>query len=248
MPSHSKKYFPGRLLMAVIWGVLVMPISRAQNFEFTVRHHHTLKDCRGTLRISEAGVEYQTLHARDGRKWRFAEIQTLAIITPTKISLVTYEDQKRYAGKDRVFEFDLLGNKATPELSAFLLQRVKRPMVLAVLPGAEKPAYEFPVKHLHTITGAAGVLKIYPDRVVFQSVKEGDSRFWRLSDIERFSQPDRYRFQIVSFVPKAGGPTEAYNFQLMEDLPEGAYDYLWIRLHPSSYYPELPSHPAQPKS
>ncbi len=61
----------------------------------------------------------------------------------------------------------------------------------------------------------------------------------RFGDIERFSRPDRFRFQIVSYVPKAGGPTEAYNFQLMEDLPEGAYDYLWVRLHLSSYYPAV---------
>jgi hypothetical protein len=25
----------------------------------------------------------------------------------------------------------------------------------------------------------------------------------------------------------------------MEDLPEGLYDYLWVRLHPSSYYPAV---------
>jgi hypothetical protein len=41
----------------------------------------------------------------------------------------------------------------------------------------------------------------------------------------------------VSDVPMTGGPTEVYNFQLLEEMPAGVYDYLWIRLHPSSYYP-----------
>ena len=211
----------------------------AQGMEFEVQHHHTLKDCRGTLKISPDGVEYLTLHVKDSRKWTFDEIRTLEVLSPTGISIVTYEDQRRLAGKDRVFEFTLLKGKATPELSTFLLSRVKRPMEVAVLPEQGVPDFELPVKHLHTITGTMGVLKIYPDKVIYQTAREGDSRYWRLADIERFSQPDRFRFQIVSYVPQAGGPTEVYNFQLMEDLPEGLYDYLWVRLHPSSYYPEV---------
>ncbi|HYK91338.1 MAG TPA: hypothetical protein VE398_21385, partial [Acidobacteriota bacterium] len=198
------------------------------------------RDCRGTLRITPSGVEYKTARAKDSRTWKFEEIRTLEIKSPTEISVVTYEDQKRWFGKDKVFEFTLLNKKATPELSAFLLSRVKRPMELAVIPeeGA-KPAFQIPVKHLHTVVGAMGVLRIYPDRIVFQTPRAGDSRYWRLADIERFSQPDRFRFQIVSYVPKAGGPTEVYNFQLMEDPPEGVLDYLWVRLHPSSYYPDV---------
>jgi hypothetical protein len=241
------RYFLCGPLVVILFTMLAVPVLPAQSFEFAVRHHHLLRDCRGTLKISAAGVEYRTPHPKDARKWKFEEIQTIEVNSPTRISLVSYEDQKRYAGKDRVFEFELLAEKAKPELSVFLLQHVKRPMVLAVLPEAGKPAFEIPVKHLHTITGAAGVLKIYADRIVFQSAREGDSRLWRLSDIERFSQPDRYRFQIVSHVPKAGGPTEAYNFQLMEDLPPGVYDYLWVRLHPSSYYPEVTSEASRSK-
>ncbi len=213
--------------------------SRAQTFEYAVKHRHMGKDCRGTLKITPGGVEYKASRAKDSRTWKFDEIRTLEVKSPTEISVVTYEDQKRWFGKDKVFEFTLLDKKATPGLGAFLLSRVKRPMELAVIPeeGAT-PAFQIPVKHLHTVVGALGVLRIYADRIVFQSSKTGDSRYWRLADIERVSQPDRFRFQIVSYVPKAGGPTEAYNFQLMDDLPKGVLDYLWVRLHPSSYYPD----------
>jgi hypothetical protein len=232
-----KRHLLISLTLPVLFGTASV---RAQNFEYAVRHHHILKDCRGSLKITDDGVEYRTTHAKDSRRWRFDEIRTLEVKSPTEISVVTYEDQKRWAGKDKVFEFTLLDKKATPELSAFLLSHVKRPMELALIPEvAEKPAFEIPVKHLRTISGALGVLRIYPDKVIYQSTAVGDSRYWRLEDIERFSQPDRFRFQIVSYVPKAGGPTEAYNFQLMEDLPEGVYDYLWMRLHPSSYYPAI---------
>lgn len=229
-----------RLVFVLLMGLFSATWSDAQTFEYKVLHHHTLKDCRGTLKIAPEGVEYRTPHPKDSRKWKYEEIRTLEVKSPTEISVVTYEDQKRWVGKDKVFEFTLLDKKATPELSLFLLSHVKRPMELAVIPEeGGKPAFQIPVKHLRTVVGAMGVLRIYEDRIVFQSPKAGDSRYWRLADIERVSQPDRFRFQIVSYVPKAGGPTEVYNFQLLGDLPEGALDYLWVRLHPSSYYPAL---------
>lgn len=228
-----------RSIVVLIFALSTTQVSLAQSFEYAVKHHHILKDCQGKLKITPEGVEYQAARPKDSRRWKFEEIRTLEVRSSTDIAVVTYEDQRRFVGKDRVFEFELLDKKATPELSAFLLSRVKRPLELAVLPEVEgKPVFDIPVKHLHTVVGAMGVLRIYSDRIIFQASKEGESRFWRLSDVERFSQPDRFRFQIVSHVPKAFGPAEVYNFQLMQDLPEGLYDYLWVRLHPSSYYPE----------
>lgn len=219
-----------------------VPPVHAENFEFSVRHHHAFRDCRGTLKISGAGIEYQTSHGEDARTWKYDEIRVIKVESPTEITLLTYEDQKRFLGKDRAFEFTLLEGNISGDLSAFLLSKVPRPVSLAVLPESGKSVFEVRVKHLHTFGGVPGVLRVYPDRVLFQASRESDSRVWRLADIQRFGQPDRYRFQITSFVPKAGGPTEVYNFQLLNELPEGVYDYLWVRLHPSSYYS-----PGQPK-
>ncbi len=210
----------------------------AQDFEFAVRHHHTLKDCRGVLKFTGDGVEYRTAHAKDSRTWKYSELRVIKVESSAKIAVITYEDQKRLLGKDREFEFTLLERKIPAQLSAFLLSKVSRPMVLAVFPETGKPAFEVPVKHLETLGGARGILRIFPDRVVFKSSREGDSRIWRLQDIERFGQSDRFRLQITSRVPRRGGPTEVYNFELLEDMPEGLYDYLWVRLHPSTYYPE----------
>ena len=228
-------------ILGMVASLVLMAVvpALADEFKYSVRHRHVMKDCRGMLLINQDGVEYKASKTTDSRKWTFNDIRALEIKSPTEISIITYEDQKRWAGKDRIFEFSLLEQKATPELSAFLLSRVKRPMKLAVLPeDSGKPEYEIPVKHLRPISGSRGTLKIYSDKVIYATTTVGDSRYWRIQDIERFSQPDRFRFEIVSYAPKAGGPTEAYSFQLMEDLPEGVYDYLWVRLHPSSYYPE----------
>jgi len=220
--------------MKLLWSASILLFvaipSQAQDFEYAAKHHHALRDCRGMLTIDSDGIAYKASDPDDTRKWGFGDIRVLKIKSPSEISIETYEDQKRWAGKDRVFEFTLTGKKASPELSAFLLRHVKRPMEIAVIPeSAERPVYEMPVKHLRMVSGTRGVLRVYTDKVVYQTAVEGDSRYWRISDIERFSQPDRFRIEIDSYLP------EAYNFELMDDLPEGLHDYLWVRLHPSSY-------------
>jgi len=222
-------------LFAIV--ALFLPPAWGQTFEYAVRHRHLLKDCRGTLIFSHKGVEYRASKSKDARMWEYDRIRVIELRSPTEVSICSYEDQKRYLGKDRDFEFRLENGRIPESLSAFLLSKVGRPMVLAVFPEEGKPVFEVPVKHLRTLTGSHGVLRIYPDRVIYKSEMEGDSRFWRLSDIERLSQPDRFRLQIVSHVPMTGGPTEVYNFQLLNDLPDQLYDYVWLRLHPSSYYP-----------
>jgi len=225
------------LFLLILFGLAQ---AMAQEFSYSVRHRHALRDCGGVLNINSSGISYTTTKGKDSRKWSFDDIRTLQIKSPTQISVLTYEDQKRWVGKDKVFEFDLVGKKATPELSAFLLTHVERPMKLAVIPEIpEEATYEIMVKHLHAIAGTRGVLRIYPDKVVYITEVEGDSRVWRMRDIERFSQPDRFRFQLVGYVPESGRPNESYDFQLMQDLPDGLYDYLWVRLHPSSYYPAI---------
>ena len=137
-------------------------------------------------------------------------------------------------GRDRVFKFKLLEGEISPEISAFLMERATRPLVTSVAPAPDgELRFEVPVKHLHKFGGCLGTLKIYSDRAVYESKEmPQDSRYWRYSDIQDFSQSERFRFEIVTFESKFGGP-KAYNFQLREELPAQAYDYVWVRVYPS---------------
>jgi hypothetical protein len=128
----------------------------------------------------------------------------------------------------------LLEGEITPEVSALLVERAYRPLATSVAPTTnDAPVFEAAVKHLHRFGGCVGALKIYSDRVVYEAKDEPeDSRFWRYSDIQNFSQSGRYRFEVTSFEDKFGGP-KAYNFQLREELPAQAYDYVWTRVYPS---------------
>ncbi|HEX5083321.1 MAG TPA: hypothetical protein VFY40_14850, partial [Blastocatellia bacterium] len=195
-----------------------------------------LRDQQGKLIISPEKIEYQADREGESRAWRYDELRQIKVESPRRIELVSYEDQKWKLGIDRIYKFKILEGEITPAINALLMERSARPLVTSVLPASEDaPAFEAPVKHLRRFGGRIGTLRIYPDRVIYESQDEpSDSRYWRYGEIRSFSQSDRFRFEIVTFEDKFGGP-KAYNFQLKEDLPAGAYDYIWTRVYPSKF-------------
>jgi hypothetical protein len=207
----------------------------AQSYEFKVEHERPLRNRQGKLIITPEKIEYRTDHKGESRTWRYDELRQIKVESPRRIELVSYEDQKWKLGLDRIFKFKVLEGEITPEVSALLMERASRPVLApSVAPATnDAPVFEAPVKHLHRFGGCIGALKIYSDRVVYETKDEPeDSRFWRYSDIQNFSQSGRYRFEVTSFEDKFGGP-KAYNFQLREELPAQAYDYVWTRVYPS---------------
>lgn len=221
------------MLIIVIAAFFGMKPAAAQSFELSVEHEHTLRNCRGKLVITPEKIEYQTDHKPDARIWEYVEIRQITVVSPVELQLATYEDQKQMAGRDRIFKFRLLEGRITPEISSLLLEKATRPIATSVMPqSAGVPQFEVPVKHLHTFGGCSGTLKIYADRIVYESLT--DARYWRYGDVQNFSQSERFRFEIVTFEDKIGG-SKAYNFQLREELPVRAYDYVWAHVYPSKY-------------
>jgi hypothetical protein len=217
----------------------------AQSYEFKVERDLMLRNRQGKLIISPEKIEYQADHEGESRSWRYDELRQIKIESTRRIELVTYEDQKWKLGIDRIYKFKILEGEITPAVSALLAERAARPLVASVAPAPEsEPVFEVPVKRLHRFGGCIGSLKIYPDRVVYEARNEPkNSRLWRYGDIQSFSQSERYRFELVSFEDKFGG-SKAYNFQLREDLPAAAYDYVWARVYPSKI--RLSDYLAQP--
>jgi hypothetical protein len=229
---------PTFLVLAAIFS-LAPKLVAAQSFEFPVEHKRTLRNHRGTLLITSEKIEYRTAHQGESRSWQYVDIQQIKIESPTELEIMTYEDQKLMFGRDRVFKFKLLEGKITSEISALLVAKATRPVATSImLPAEEPPRFEIPVKHLHTLGGCQGRLKIYPDRVSYESADEPrHSRYWRYADIQHFGHPARYQFEITTFEQQFGGPTKIYNFELKDDLPALAYDYLWVRVNPMKLYP-----------
>ncbi|HEX4949885.1 MAG TPA: hypothetical protein VFZ34_24680 [Blastocatellia bacterium] len=213
--------------------ILLAPSAFAQRFTLLVEHEHALRNCSGTLVVTPEKMQYKTDDKRDAREWEYREIRQLTIVSSVALELATYEDQKRMVGRDRVFKFKLTMGRITPELSAFFAAKVTHPLVTAIPPQLTgTPLFTIPVKHQHAVGGCAGTLRIYDDRIVFDAPT--DARFWRYRDIQNVSHSERFRFEIVGYEDKLGG-WKAYHFQLKEDLPAQAYDYVWARVYPTRF-------------
>jgi hypothetical protein len=224
------------MLLATLTLLLAARAAPAQTHEFTVEHEHLLRGCRGTLLIAPGGIEFKSAQPGHSRVWQYAELQQVKVTSKSALELLTYEDEKRLAGRDRVYKFKLLAGEITPAVSAQLMARTTRPLVTSVPPvTAGEPQFQVPVKHLHNFGGCPGTLRIFADRVTFESSDRPEhSRFWRYADIENFSQSERFRFEIAASEAGFGGP-RSYNFQLKTALPAGAYDYVWARVYPSKF-------------
>jgi hypothetical protein len=212
----------------------------AQEFKYRVEHDHTIGSCKGELVINQQGVEYRTENKKHARKWTYADIEMIELRSPRKLEVLTYESALVKLGRDRTFEFKLLDGGVTKEVSEFLLGRVEGPLSTTFVASEEKPQYAIPVRHRHSFGGCQGTLKVYADRVVYESPKKQESsRYWRWSDINSFSRIGRYELSITTFEPKLGGPTKTFNFDLKEQVNDAMYDYLWARV----YRPTLPASP-----
>lgn len=203
----------------------------AQEFKFQVEHDHLYKSCKGELIINREGMEYRTENKEHARKWGFTDIKMIKLESPKEIEVISYESSRKTLGQDKTFEFKVLEGEVTKEVSDFLLARVERPLATSFVATEERPQYEFPVRHRHRFGGCQGTLKIYADRVIYESDKQENSRYWRWTDIQSISRLGPYQFGVTTYEPKFGGPTKTYNFDLKEQMDEAAYDYLWARVH-----------------
>lgn len=225
-----------RKLMATVVGTLVglavWPAAAvAQPFELAVKKDQFFGSSRGTLTFSADGIEYRTDDRDDARQWTFEDIKQVQVLSPTAIHIKTYEDQgKLRLGADRTFEFEITQGAVPPALVEFLLARIDRPVVTAVVPPSDdEPLFRVPVKHLRAGQGSHGDLFVYDDRVVYLTGREGASRYWRFSDIYVVLQTDPYRLQVLAY-EGGGGKTRPFTFDVKTVLPPGFFEAIWQRM------------------
>ncbi len=218
----------------ILWTLVILGTlagsTTAESTErrFAAVHGHTLRDCRGTLVIDPAGIRYEAGRESDTRAWSWTDIRELRVESARELSLVTYEDQKRLLGRNRVFHFRLTDGDITPALAQELATWAARPPVLAVLPPeSSPPMFQIPVKHRHLTGGCVGELMVYTGHLEFRSAElPTHNRFWRWTDLAAFSQPERFLWLIHTF---ATGE-DTFTFDLRQDAPAGAADYFRDRL------------------
>lgn len=225
----------GKLLMMTVLATVgsAAPALAQVPYELAVKADHFIGASRGTLVFDQDEVEYRTTDRDDARRWRYDEIKQLQVLGPRRVQVRTFEDQGRLKmGKDRTFDFGVLSGAVTPELVAFLLTRIDRPVVTAVMPtdcGCE-PLARIPVKH-EARSGSEGVLVIHPDHLAYLTEQAEESRYWRHADIASLMRLDPYRL-VVSAYEGGAGRTRPFVFDLKLDLPEDVYAAVWARVNP----------------
>jgi hypothetical protein len=220
--------------IAWVAGVLLVAATPAasQTFDLAVKRPHLVGTSHGTLVIGDQGVEYRTADKADARRWTYVEIKQIQVQSPTRIVVRTYEDQgwtRLWA--DRAFEFEVEKGQITAVLAAFLLAKIPRPVVTAVLPPLTGTArYRVPVKHERGRRGSSGELALYDDALVYESMEAGASRYWRFGDLVSVYALDRFRLEVLTY-EGGGGDTRSFSFLLKTDLPPGFSDRLWAILN-----------------
>jgi stalled ribosome alternative rescue factor ArfA len=187
-------------------------------FDLSVKKDRFLGGSKGTLIFTTEGIEYRTTNKDDARRWTYDDVKQLQILSPTRIAVLTYEDQGRLKfGADRTFDFTVVQDTA-------------------VMPqyGGE-PLFRARVKHQQQGRGSQGMLAMYDRQLLYVTEQEGEARYWRFSDISSVLQLDRYRLQVTVYEGDSG-ETRPFVFELKSDLPEGFYDALWARVNHEGQY------------
>lgn len=222
--------------VVAILAILLLPVQNAdaQTFELLVKKDHLIGSSQGTLVFTPTGLEYRTSDSNDARLWSYADVKQLQVLSPTKVRVLTYEDQGGLRfGADRTFEFEVLDGTVSAALIEFLLDHVDRPFVTAVLPTANtEPSHDVQVKHLKGRGGSHGNLQLYRDRLVFATDQAGQSRAWRFHDLYLILRVDSYKLKVLAY-EGGGGATRTFTFELKEELPESFIETVWWRIHSS---------------
>ena len=207
-------------------------------FELAVKKDHLFGSSRGTLVFAADGAEYRTPDKDDARRWAYEDIKQVQVLSPTRVAILTYEDRGRLKfGADRTFEFEIVQGDVAPDLVAFLLDRIPRPVVTSVLPpapAAPTPGFRVPLKYQRARRGSEGALVLYDDRLVYLTERASDARYWRLADLYSVLRVDRSRLEIVAYEGGSGN-TRRFMFELKADLPQSSYEALWVRVNPPTY-------------
>ena len=196
--------------------------------KFEVRHDHLHKYCTGVMTVDDTGIYFHG--ARDHAwAWKYQDIQELKL-APGRIHLMSYWDNPRKLGADREYEFE---GKIPDELYPLWTNKLDQRLVAEMADTDFQPLWRIPVKHLLRISGSEGTLAVGEDRIVYAADRKGESRTWRLEDIENISSPGPFELTITTFEHARFhyGERKDFHFQLKEALPESRYNELWRRLN-----------------
>ena len=225
------RIFKRLLVMSACFVVLLAVPAQAQEFKYTVELDRLVGHQDGELIISNNSVEYRRSKKEESRSWSYGDIRLFEILSPTKVRIWTYKDRKLVFREDESLTFKIIEGQIDSTLSDFLRERIKRPFVTSILEQEDAVVAQIPVKHSHRLGGCEGVLRVYSDKLIYESKTGHDSRSWRWTDVRSVGHHDSYRFDVETFEPQTGASSRSFNFVLKEQMDDRTYDMIWSRVY-----------------
>lgn len=229
MASRSKT--PAVALLILAFG---MPLEAAEPLVFQVRHRHLRRGAEGTLRVGDDGITFAEAgrSKAHSRQWRFEEIEQLTL-SPDTLRILTYEDQHMRFGRDREFVFDALPKDLAARLYPFFSRLLDQRFVAALAVDPINPLWETPARLLHRAGSAQGSILVGAQRVVFRSASPGQSRTWRIHDIDMVSSSGPFDLTITTWERAEGtyAGRSDFRFELKRPLSAAGYNALWRQVN-----------------
>ena len=211
------------------WTVTIMLLIGGwvfpRDFSFKVRHdHNPWGECIGEMTVSESGIKFESEDEEHSFDRDWTGIQSLDRKTAMEFTILSYEDRKWLAGRDRALGFTVVeGDGLQDEVFNLILQNFPGPVVDRVVSNIDDILYEISVKHLHTFGGCEGLLQFGPEKIVFDSHNEEDSRSWRIdTEITGVWSSGAYDLDITVREGRGldSGSDRRFRFQLKRPIDE----------------------------
>jgi hypothetical protein len=221
-------------IKARIGAFLSLAAMLASGQTATVRHTHARGNEPGELQVTATGISFT--EAGKGKKhsriWTYEEIQQLEL-SPSTIRILTYEDQKWVLGRDREYEFTALPPGFADTVYGVWRDRLDQRFIADLPDKQVRVEWQIPVKLLGTIQGSQGVIRVGEDRIVYETDKPGQSRTWRLEDIDNMASSGPFDLSVVTREHSGAfnSGSREFRFQLKQPLTEARYNDLWRRLN-----------------
>jgi hypothetical protein len=179
----------------------------------------------GTLRIDDSSISFEEggRQAKHSRTWKYDDIQELTL-GPDTLRIVTYEDNRWELGRDRVYLFDKVPASLAADWYPVFRARLDQRFVAALADEAFKPEWQIPAKLTHGRSGSQGVLLVGAEGAVYRSGQAGESRTWRMADLENVSSSGAFDLTITTH-------EREFRFQLKHALDGARYQQLWTSVN-----------------
>jgi hypothetical protein len=202
---------------------------------FTVIHEKKFwRDGNGTIEITDEGIQYASDKAKDSRSWAYRDIQYLDRISDTEFTILSYEDEARYLGRDKSYHFIITEGELTDAIFEKISRRINRPVTDRMPPDDAAVEYWIPAKHTHALGGCEGILQFTKDSIIYSTEHKEDAREWKLGrDVQSVWSSDRYQLEIHVYENnrREFNRTRIYKFALKAPLDPEIYRRLKLRLY-----------------